>query len=107
MTLQFDTDIANDVGLTAAVVYDYIIEGLTHNMAHKECVYDGVYWVKESVANIHKFLPFLSTKKIVNALSVLIDSGYLEGGCFNDDPRDRTKWYTNGRKGRSYDFSCK
>ena len=34
-------------------------------------------------------------------------SGYLESGCFNEDSRDRTKWYTNGRKGRSYDFSCK
>ena len=45
--------------------------------------------------------------EIGHALSILISSGYLESGCFNDDSRDRTKWYTNGRKGRSYDFSCK
>ena len=107
MTIFFDTDIAKDVGINAAVVYDYIIEGLTHNMAHKECVYDGLYWVRESVDEIQTKLSFLSKKKIMNALSILISSGYLESGCFNDDPRDRTKWYTNGRKGRSYDFSCK
>ena len=80
MTIFFDTDIAKDVGMTAAVVYDYIIEGVTHNMAHKQCVYDGLYWVRESVDEILTTLSFLSTKKIVNALSILINSGYLESG---------------------------
>lgn len=107
MTIFFDTDIAKDVGMTAAVVYDYIIEGVTHNMAHKQCVYDGLYWVRESVAEMQLTLSFLSTKQITAALSTLISDGYLEGGCFNDDPRDRTRWYTNGRKGRNYDFSSK
>ena len=107
MTIFFDTDIAKDVGVTAAVVYDYIIEGITHNMAHQECAHGGLYWVRESVAGMQMTLSFLSTRKIVDALSTLISAGYLEDGCFNEDLRDRTKWYTNGRKGRSYDFSCK
>lgn len=107
MTLYFDSDIAKDVGVVEAVLYEYIIEGVNHSRAHHKYLYDGSYWTRESISDIQLSLSFLSLKQVRNALMELVNSGYLECGCYNDDPRDRTKWYTNGRKGRIYDFSCK
>ena len=106
MTLFFDTDIAKDVGIAEAVVYEYIIMGVVHNQAKQKCLYDGIFWTRECVEDIQMSLSFLSTHQIRNSLSKLVNSGYLDSGCYNDDPRDRTKWYTNGRRGRDYDFSC-
>lgn len=107
MTLYFNTDIAKDVGLTAAVIYEYIMEGVSHSMAHREYSQQGVYWTRQSVAEIALFLPFFSEKQIRSSLNKLVSAGYLKSGCFNKDLTDRTKWYTNGEKGRFYDFSCK
>lgn len=106
MTLYFNTDIAKDVGLTAAVIYEYIIEGVSHSMTRREYSHQGVYWTRQSVAEIALFLPFFSEKQIRSSLNKLVSTGYLKSGCFNKDLTDRTKWYTNGEKVRSYDFSC-
>ena len=107
MTLYFNTEIAQDVGLTAAVIYEYIMEGVSHSMTHREFSHEGVYWTRQSVAEIALFLPFFTEKQIRSSLNELVSNGYLKSGCFNKDPRDRTKWYTNGEKGHFYDFSCK
>lgn len=107
MTLYFNTEIAQDVGLTAAVIFEYIMEGVSHSMVHREFSHEGVYWTRQSVAEVALFLPFFTEKQIRSSLNELVSNGYLKSGCFNKDPRDRTKWYTNGEKGRFYDFSCK
>lgn len=106
MTLYFNTEIAQDVGLTAAVIYEYIMKCVSHSMARQEFSYEGVYWTRQSVAKIAFFLPFFSEKQIRSSLNKLVSAGYLKSGCFNKDLRDRTKWYTNGKKGLHYDFSC-
>jgi len=93
MTHKFDTEIAKEVGVNAAILYDNIVFWCDKNKANNKHFYDGYYWTYNSVRAWTELFPYLGKKAIENALKKLEEAGYIKSGNYNKSPYDRTKWY--------------
>lgn len=91
---SFDPEVAEKVGLAAAVIYQNIAWWCEKNAANEKHIHEGRAWTYNSMAAFSALFPYLTAKQIRDALQVLRDSGLVVTGNFNSDPRDRTLWYS-------------
>lgn len=89
----FSPEIAEQVGVNAAVIYQNIIFWCERNAIKGRNINDGNAWTYNSMKSFSLLFPYLSERQIRTALEKLEQTGLLIAGCFNKDPRDRTKWY--------------
>lgn len=97
MVNSFDTDVALDVGINAAIIYRNIQYWCEKNRANEQNEYDGLFWTYNSISAFGKQFPYMSEKQIRTALKVLEDKQYIRSGIFNKAQYDRTKWYADIR----------
>lgn len=101
MEHHFDIDIAKEYGLTEAVLLNNLWFWVKKNEANEMHFHDGEYWTYNSVKAMESLHPYLTEKKIRNAISHLKDEGILLIGNYNKSPYDRTTWYAFTQKGKS------
>lgn len=94
---SFDTEIAKDVGVNAAIIYQNIHYWCDHNRANGINEYDGLYWTYNSMRAFADLFPYLSEAQVRQALKVLEAKGYIKSGYHNKAAYDRTKWYADLR----------
>lgn len=97
VSLTFDTEIAKDYGVNAAIILQNIEFWQHKNEANSHNFHEGKYWIYNSNTAWAKLFCFLSTRQIRTALSKLEKDEVLVSGIFNKDSRDRTKWYSSNR----------
>lgn len=97
----FDTDIAEKVGVNAAVIFQNIAYWIKKNQANEEHYHDGTYWTYNSKAAWKALFPYMGEKQFKAALQKLIEEGFIKTGCYNSKPFDRTLWYALTEKGES------
>jgi len=90
---SFDPDIAKQVGLNAATIYQNILWWAERNAANNKHSHDGYIWTYNSIAAFGDLFPYLTLKQIRTALTKLEDDGLIVSGCYNKSAYDRTKWY--------------
>lgn len=95
MINSFDTDVAMKVGIVPAILYKNIQYWCEKNRANEMNEHDGIYWTYNSIKAYCEQFPYLTAKQIRKALGDLVEAGYIKTGNYNDDPRDRTKWYAD------------
>lgn len=95
MINSFDTDVALDVGMVAAVLYKNIQYWCEKNKANDMNEHDGLYWTYNSMKAYQELFPYLGAKAIRSGLEKLEEKGYIKVGNFNEDGRDRTRWYAD------------
>lgn len=103
--MQFDPDVAKEVGTDAAIILSNIEFWISKNRDDEERVEedkrlhykDGAYWTYNSVQGWLKYFPYLTHDKIRRALERLESKGYIVSGKFNSKNWDQTKWYTSLR----------
>ena len=93
-TFSFDKDVANDVGVSAAIVLRYLSDWIYFNEKRGQNFADGKYWTSITINSMCDEFSFFSRRTIINVLGKLKTAGYLEVGCFNKNPQNRTNWYT-------------
>ena len=98
MINSFDTDVALDVGINAAILYKNIQFWCEKNMTNETNFHDGYYWTYNSMAAFCKQFPYMSEKQIRKALSDLESKGYIKSANYNKVAYDRTKWYADLQK---------
>jgi hypothetical protein len=91
---SFDPNIAQRVGISAAVIYQNIFWWCQKNAANEHNIIDGLAWSYNSVRAFTTLFPYLTAKQVRIALTVLEDEGLILVANHNTDPRDRTKWYS-------------
>lgn len=91
---SFDPEIAEQVGINAAVIYSNLMFWCEKNTANLKNIYEGRAWTYNSRSAFELLFPYLSPKQIRTALDRLLDAGLVITGVFNKDARDRTKWYS-------------
>lgn len=89
----FDIDIANRVGVNAAVIYENIKYWVTKNKANEVNYIDGHTWTYNSVKAFQKLFPYLSIKQIRTAISKLENSNLIKSAVYNQAKLNRVKWY--------------
>lgn len=93
MQHHFDVELAQKYGMAEAVLINHFEYWLEHNRSNDVNFFDGRYWTYNSMKAFAEIFPYLSEKKIRNALKNLQDAGLIITGNFNKSAYDRTLWY--------------
>lgn len=90
---SFDTGIAAQLGVNAAIVFNHIVYWLRINKKKNQNFHDGKTWMYETISQISDFLGYLSEKQVRTAIKYLVDAKVLLEGFYNKNKFDRTTWY--------------
>lgn len=90
----FNTEIAKEVGVNAAVILENIAHWVMKNKANDKNFYDGHYWTYNSRTAMTALFPYLSEKQVRYALDALRKADMVLTGNYNKSSYDRTLWYT-------------
>lgn len=94
----FDTDVAKDCGINAAIVFENIKFWVQHNQKSGKNFKEGKHWMYSTQAELSEQFEYLSVKQVRTALAKLEAAGYIIKGNFNRSGYDRTCWYSLGEK---------
>lgn len=103
----FDTEIAQQYGVNAAILLQNIAYWCELNEANDINYFDGTYWTFNSRKALTIIFPYMSERQIGTAIQKLIDEGLVIIGNYNKMPYDRTLWYALSKKGKSIMQKCK
>lgn len=98
---SFNTEIAEEYGINAAILFYHIVFWIEKNEANETNFHDGHYWTYNSIKAFKTLFPYMGDKQIRNALKKLTDEELLISGNYNKSPYDRTIWYALTEKGKS------
>lgn len=98
MINSFDSEVAMDVGVNAAILYKNIQYWCEHNRTNGTNEHDGLFWTYNSMKAFAEQFPYMSEKQVRASLALLEEKGYIKSGCFNNQAYDRTKWYADLQK---------
>lgn len=95
--MVIDEKIGNEVGLEAAAVYFEMVLILCTGMYREKFKGCRVKQVPNtvfiSIAKLKEIIPFMSTKKIYNAVNRLVSSGYIKEANYRLSGMNTTKCY--------------
>lgn len=91
---HFNVEIAKELGVHAAIIYNNIDFWCAKNAANNRHFHDGYYWTYNSKRAFAELFPYMTQRQIEYALKKLIDAGYIIKGNYNSSPYDKTCWYT-------------
>ena len=100
MKYMLDSEIACEVGVNAAIIFENIAFWVRKNVANETNIHDGNVWTYNSMPAYEKLFPFLTYKQIRNALDKLKEQNLIETGNYNKLKMDRTQWYALTEKGQ-------
>ena len=101
MEHHFDVKLAQKYGVIEAILLNHFEFWIQQNEANERNFYNGRYWTYNSLKAFCEIFPYLSEKQIRRALNKLQEKGILLVGNFNQNPYDRTLWYSLSEKGNS------
>jgi hypothetical protein len=91
---MFDGEMAQKYGVDEAIMLHNLAFWQAKNEANEKHFYDGHYWTYNSKSAFAKLFPFWSEKQIKRILKSLKEQGAIIVGQYNDDPFNRTNWYS-------------
>ncbi len=91
---SFAPEIAAQVGVNAAVIYQNFLFWCEKNKANRKHIRDGHVWTYNSRRGLSELFPYLSESQIKTAIGKLVEVGLLIKGEYNNASYDRTNWYT-------------
>lgn len=105
--MQFDPEIAKDIGVGEAIMYANIEYWCGKNEANNKHFYDGNYWTYNTKKAFTELFPFWTERQIRTILDNLKKREYIKTGNYNKANYDKTLWYTtivmtNKSHGRTY-----
>lgn len=101
MKHYFEVEVAAEVGINAAVVFENIAFWIMHNEKQGKNKRDGVHWMYATQKDIAAQFDYLTLKQVRTALERLQESGYLRTGVYNRHGYDKTLWYSLAEKGEA------
>ena len=99
MNHGFNVEVAKEVGILAATIFNNIGFWIDHNKATGANLIDGRNWTYNSVRAFAEQFPYATKAQIAAALKKLRDAGLVETGHYSEDRRDRSLWYTLSDRG--------
>ena len=81
---SFDINLAQKIGVNAAIVYDSLLYWIRTNKANGSNFRDGHTWSFNSVKKWKDYFPYLTEWQIRTALKTLLDIGLIRKGNYKD-----------------------
>ncbi len=94
MEHSFNIELARVFGVECAIILKNIDHWLTKNRENDKNFINGSYWTYNSRKAFEGIFPYMTGPQIKRRLHQLEDSGILITGSFNDNPFDKTNWYS-------------
>lgn len=91
---MFNIKIAEKLGMIEAVLLHNIQFWVEKSKANNKHFYNDRFWTYNSAKAFAELFPYLSEQQISRALKRLTDEGWLLKDNFNNNPFDRTNWYS-------------
>lgn len=91
---MFNIKIAEKLGITEAILLHNIYFWVKKSKANNKHFYNDRFWTYNSAKAFAELFPYLSEQQISRALKRLTDEGWLMKDNFNNNPFDRTNWYS-------------
>jgi len=91
---SFSIEDAKRYGVERAIILKHLRFWLDKNVANGRHCHEGYYWTYNSARAFAELFPYWSSNKIQKLLKAMEDEGLIISGCFNENPYDRTKWYS-------------
>lgn len=86
--------LARDIGLDEALVLQQLNYWIEVNRKTGKNYHEGRYWIYNSIRGWkEENFDYMSLDTVKRILPRLEKAGYLLTGNFNEDTRDKTKWY--------------
>lgn len=96
--MQFDEYIAGCYGVNEAILVEVLRNLIRRNEELNESHYEGKYWVRITLPELRKEVPFWDTNaKVGRILLSLCNQGVVKKANFNSmigQMLDQTNWYT-------------
>jgi len=92
--MQFNPDVAKNVGVEEAIMYSNIEYWCEKNKANNKNLHDEKYWTYNSMEAFQELFPFWTIKQIKRILKNLKRKEYIQVGNYNKMGYDRTSWYS-------------
>lgn len=105
MEHSFDIEIAQKVGVNAAILYKHIQYWCAKNKANDKHFHDGYYWTYNSTKAFSELFPYMTERQIRTALEKLINENLIKKAKYNTQNYDQTLWYTDLTKMSNQDDS--
>lgn len=99
MKHYFEVEVAAEVGINAAVVFENIAFWIMHNEKQGKNERDGAYWMYSTQKDLAAQFDYLTEKQVRTAIDKLIGAEYLRVGNYNRHGYDRTRWFAMTEKG--------
>ena len=99
MVHSFDTDIAKEYGVNAAIIVQHLAFWIAKNKANDKHFHEGRYWTYSSVRAFEELFPYMSAKQIRGALKKLENADVITVGNYNSIKYNHTRWYAFTEKG--------
>lgn len=93
MVHHFDTEIAEEYGINAAIILENMRFWIDKNAANGVNYHDGRYWTYNSVKAFEVLFPYMKPSTIKRTLQKMEEDGLILTGNYNKSAYDRTKWY--------------
>lgn len=98
----FNIDVAKEVGINAAIVFQNLAFWIGHNEEKNLNFHDGKYWTFNSVETMKANIPYMTANQIRLSLQKLKDAEYIITGNYNRMKYDKTLWYSMGERGIAF-----
>jgi len=92
--MQFDPEIAKNIGVEEAIMYSNIEFWCEKNKANNKHLHGGCYWTYNSKTAFSKLFPFWTEDQIKRILKNLKNKKYIKSANYNKSKYDRTLWYS-------------
>ena len=92
--IQGRMDLAVKYGADVAIFVHNIVYWVEKNAANRVNFHDGRYWTYNSARALGELYPLWSRDQIKRLVKRCADLGLILLGNYNEDQRDRSKWYT-------------
>lgn len=94
MEHHFNVDLAIRFGVEKAVIIQNLYFWINHNAKNKKHIYDDSVWTFNSSTAFAKLFPYIKGRTIARYLIELEKDNIIKSGNHNDNPFDKTKWYS-------------
>lgn len=101
MKHYFSTEVASEVGVNAAIIFERIVFWIGLNKKNGKNFKEDTYWTYSTQNDIAEEFEYLSVKQCRTAIDKLIQNEYIKTSNFNRHKYDRTRWFCLTEKGES------
>lgn len=102
MINHFNSNIAVQYNINAAIFIQQLSQWTFLNLANKNNIHDGLCWSYNTLEAYGDIFPYWTRRQLETVINTVVKEGLIQKGNYNKHKYDRTCWYALTHKGLSF-----